>query len=77
MIGGMEEARKTYTVTRGDEIMEKHKHKFVSVDVTWKDYWGKIHDDISPIPGHVISACACGAVKLVKARLVGEKENEN
>ena len=56
--------------------MGKHKHNFIPVDVTWKDYWGKIHDDESPIPGHVISACACGAVKLVKARLVEEKKNE-
>ena len=54
--------------------MEKHKHDFIPVDVTWKAYWGKIREGLTPIPGHVISACACGAVKLVKARLVEEEE---
>lgn len=57
--------------------MNKHKHNFVPVGVTWKRYWVRIHDGESPIPGHVISACACGAVKRVKARLVGEKKNES
>ena len=55
--------------------MVKHKHDFIPVDVTWKDYWGKMHHDEIPIPGHVVSACACGAVKLVKARLVEGKKN--
>jgi len=55
--------------------MSKHKHDFVPVDVTWKDYWGKMRHDKIPTPGHVISACACGAVKLVKARLVEEKKD--
>lgn len=58
----------------GGRRMVKHKHDFVPVDVTWKDYWGKMRNDEIPIPGHVISACACGAVKLVKARLVEEEE---
>jgi len=55
--------------------MSKHKHEFAPVGVTWKNYWEKIHDGESPVPGHVISACACGAVKRVKARLVEEKKN--
>ena len=55
--------------------MSKHKHNFIPVDVTWKDYWGKMRHDEIPIPGHVVSACACGAVKLVKARLVEGKKN--
>jgi len=54
--------------------MVKHKHKFIPVDVTWENYWGKIREGHTPIPGHVISVCACGAVILVKARLVEERK---
>lgn len=50
--------------------MSKHKHTFVPVDVTWMRYW----HNIEPLPKHVVLACACGAVKLTKARIVGGRK---
>jgi len=55
--------------------MSKHKHDFVPVGVTWKKYWYEIQGGRLPIPAHVVQACTCGAVRLVKARLVEEKKN--
>ena len=50
-------------------MREKHKHDFVPVDVTWKNYW--IVKERKP--NHVVLACSCGKVKLVDATLVKNK----
>lgn len=48
--------------------MTKHEHNFIPVDVTWSKY--RIGIEHIEEPEHVILACSCGKVKLVKAKLM-------
>lgn len=53
---------------------KKHRHKFVPVDVIWFGLWGSMNADKLPKVGYVVSACACGVVKTVKAtKLIGAR----
>lgn len=61
--------------------MPKCLHNFVPVDVLWINLWGAMKGDPMytcrpprpPKVGWVVLACKCGAVKVVKARLVNGK----
>ncbi len=47
-----------------------HNHDYVPVGVTWAEYW--IENKQKRRPKHVVLACKCGAVRLVKAKMQEE-----
>jgi hypothetical protein len=50
-------------------MKEKHVCEFVPVDVTWINYWTGWHKEKAK-PKHVVLACKCGNVKLIKANVL-------
>lgn len=51
-------------------MSEKHRHKFVPVEIHWKSVWNRLEKGKPPQPLCIVLACRCGAIKLVPAKIV-------
>lgn len=52
----------------------KHKHDYVPVEILWLSIWGNLGKGKKPTVLWVATACECGAIKLVPAKLKNSKK---
>jgi len=55
-------------------FLQSHKHDYIPVDVLWLDVWSALSSGKNPKPFMVVTACECGAVKLIPAKLKDKKK---